>query len=130
MLGGGAGAIFLFFFKQKTAYEITYGDWSSDVCSSDLVRDIKAAGLFDISHMGEVTVSGAEAEPFLNHMLTNDLRKLVPGQGQYTLMCHERGGVIDDLYAYRFGPQDYLLILNASRIDPDVAWLRRQVAAW
>ena len=87
-----------------------------------------AAGVFDISHMGEVTVSGPGALAFLNRTLTNDIRKLAPGQGQYTLMCNERGGVIDDLYAYRLAPDAFFLIINASRIDVDVAWLQAQAA--
>src|SRR6185503_2674308 len=90
----------------------------------------KTGGLFDISHMGEVTVSGPGSLDFLNHTLTNDLRKLAVGQGQYTLMCNERGGVIDDLYAYRIGEQEFLLVINASRIDADVAWMVQQLASW
>ena len=88
----------------------------------------KAAGIFDISHMGEVTVSGSGAAEFLNSVLTNDIRKLAPGEGQYTLMCNERGGVIDDLYACRLSGEVYFLIINASRIEPDVAWLQAQAA--
>ena len=84
----------------------------------------RAAGIFDISHMGEVLVNGPQAEAFLNHTLTNDVRKLAVGQGQYTLMCNEHGGVIDDLYVYRIGRDEYLLIINASRINADVDWLR------
>jgi aminomethyltransferase len=90
----------------------------------------RAAGLFDISHMGEVHLTGTAACEFLNRTLTNDLRKLLPGHGQYTLMCNERGGVIDDLYVYRLGDEDFLLIINASRIEPDVAWLRKQLDAF
>ena len=78
--------------------------------------------------MGEVTVSGAGALEFLNRTLTNDIRKLAPGQGQYTLMCNEHGGVIDDLYAYRLAPDAFFLIINASRIEADVAWLQAQAA--
>jgi aminomethyltransferase len=87
-----------------------------------------AAGIFDISHMGEVTVSGAAAVEFLNRVLTNDIRRLAPGEGQYTLMCNERGGVIDDLYAYSLSGEVFLLIINASRVGPDVAWLKSQAA--
>lgn len=85
-----------------------------------------AAGIFDISHMGEVTVSGAGAEDFLNYVLTNDVRKLASGEGQYTLMCNENGGVVDDLYAYKLSDGVYLLIVNASRTPDDVAWLHAQ----
>jgi aminomethyltransferase len=75
-------------------------------------------------------VGGGEAEGFLNQTLTNDIRKLAVGQGQYTLMCNARGGVIDDLYAYRLASGEYLLIINASRIDGDVAWLEKQLAGF
>src|SRR2546423_7798775 len=106
---------------------IEFGGWEMPVQYTSIMDEHltvrKAAGLFDISHMGEVLVTGQAAEPFLNQTLTNDLRKLVVGQGQYTLMCNERGGVIDDLYIYRVATDEYLLIINASRIEEDVAWL-------
>src|SRR5438477_3343445 len=110
---------------------IEFGGWEMPVQYTSIVEEHlavrKAAGVFDISHMGEVLVSGPGAEPFLNHTLTNDLRKLAIGQGQYTLMCNESGGVIDDLYLYRLSTDDYLLIINASRIEEDVAWLEQQL---
>jgi aminomethyltransferase len=112
---------------------IEFGGWEMPVQYTSIIDEHlavrRAAGLFDISHMGEVALKGPSAEAFLNHTLTNDVRKLAVGQGQYTLMCNERGGVIDDLYAYRFAPDEYLLIINASRIDADVAWLEQQLAA-
>lgn len=108
---------------------IEFGGWEMPVYYTSIVDEHQAvrqaAGLFDISHMGEVIVSGAQAEAFLNATLTNDVRKLAPGHGQYTLMCNEQGGVIDDLYAYRMNESDFLLIINASRIDEDLAWLER-----
>ena len=113
---------------------IEFGGWEMPVQYSSIIDEHlavrKAAGLFDISHMGEASVRGAGALEFLNHMLGNDLRKLAIGQGQYTHLCNERGGAIDDLYAYRVGEQDFLLIINASRIEPDIAWLEKQLAAW
>jgi aminomethyltransferase len=111
---------------------IEFGGWEMPVQYTSITDEHlavrNAAGIFDISHMGEVTVSGAGAEAFLNSVLTNDIRKLAPGEGQYTLMCNERGGVIDDLYAYRLSDGVYFLIINASRIEPDVAWLQKQAA--
>jgi aminomethyltransferase len=111
---------------------IEFGGWEMPVQYTSIMDEHlavrQAAGIFDISHMGEVSVSGPGAESFLNHTLTNDLRKLAPGAGQYTLMCNERGGVIDDLYAYRLGPEEFLLIINASRIDADLRWLRGRLA--
>jgi len=113
---------------------IEFGGWEMPVQYSSIMDEHlavrKAGGLFDISHMGEVMVSGPGALAFLNHTLTNDLRKLTAGQGQYTLLCNEQGGVIDDLYAYRLGDEEFLLIINASRIDADVPWLEQQLAAW
>ena len=113
---------------------IEFGGWEMPVQYTSITDEHlavrKAAGLFDISHMGEVLVSGPAAEAFLNQILTNDLRKLAAGQGQYTLMCNERGGAIDDLYAYRLTADEYLLIINASRIEADVAWLEKQLAAF
>jgi aminomethyltransferase len=113
---------------------IEFGGWEMPVQYTSITDEHlavrKAAGLFDIAHMGEVLLSGTGAEAFLNQTFTNDLRKLLPGQGQYTLMCNERGGVIDDLYAYRLTADEYLLIINASRIDADVAWLEGQRAAF
>lgn len=111
---------------------IEFGGWEMPVHYTSITDEHlavrNAAGIFDISHMGEVTVSGAGAEAFLNSILTNDLRKLAPGDGQYTLMCNERGGVIDDLYAYKLSEGVYFLIINASRIEADIAWLRTQEA--
>ena len=111
---------------------IEFGGWEMPVQYTSITDEHlavrNAAGIFDISHMGEVTVSGAAAAAFLNHVLTNDIRKLSAGQGQYTLMCNPRGGVIDDLYAYQLSDGVYLLIINASRIEPDVAWLQARAA--
>lgn len=112
---------------------VEFGGWEMPVQYTSIVDEHQtvrgAAGVFDICHMGEVFVRGAGAEAFLNATLTNDVRKLSPGQGQYTLMCNERGGVLDDLYCYRLDANEYLLIINASRIPDDVAWLEKQLAS-
>jgi len=104
---------------------IEFGGWEMPVQYTSIVDEHlavrRAAGLFDISHMGEISVEGPQASAFLNRVLTNDLRKVAPGQGQYTLMCNERGGAVDDLYAYRFGEREFLLIVNASRTGFDAA---------
>src|SRR5947207_5339169 len=113
---------------------IEFGGWEMPVQYTSIMDEHlsvrAAAGLFDISHMGQVAVRGPGAETFLNRTLTNDIRKLAGGQAQYTLMCNERGGVVDDLYAYRLAPTRYLLVINASRIDADMARLGQQLAAW
>jgi len=113
---------------------IEFGGWEMPVQYTSITDEHlavrNAAGIFDISHMGEVVVEGPAALDFLNYVLTNDVRKLQVGEGQYTLMCNEDGGVIDDLYLYRLGDSDFLLIINASRIDDDFAWLQKQHAAF
>ena len=121
----------LFEAHQRLGGKLTeFGGWEMPVQYSSIVDEHltvrKAAGLFDISHMGEILFKGPRAEAFLNQTLTNDVRKLAIGQGQYTLMCNERGGVIDDLYTYRLESCEYLLIVNASRIETDAAWLDKQ----
>lgn len=88
-----------------------------------------AAGLFDISHMGEFTIRGTNAEIWLNHLLANDVSKIVDGQGQYSFLLNERGGVIDDLIFYRLAADHYFLIVNASKIDEDAAWIRPHLEA-
>lgn len=109
---------------------IEFGGWEMPVQYTGIIDEHltvrEAAGMFDISHMGEVLVSGPAAVDFLNRVLTNDIRKLEIGGAQYTLMCNGAGGVVDDLYTYRFGEKNYLLIINASRIGEDVSWLLKQ----
>jgi glycine cleavage system T protein (aminomethyltransferase) len=112
---------------------IEFGGWEMPVQYTSIIDEHlavrKAAGLFDISHMGQVLVGGPKAEGFLNQVLTNNVRKLAVGEGQYTLLCNERGGTQDDLYAYRLAGDEYLLIVNASRIESDAAWLQQQLTS-
>src|SRR6476661_7213934 len=112
---------------------IEFGGWEMPVQYTSITDEHlavrNAAGIFDISHMGEALVSGPGASGFLNRSLTNDVRKLAVGAGQYTLMCNAEGGVIDDLYVYRIGENEYLLVINASRIDEDVLWLEGALEA-
>src|SRR3954467_6353955 len=83
---------------------VEFGGWEMPVQYTSIVDEHNAvrnaAGIFDISHMGEVLVSGPGAADFLNRTLTNDIRKLAIGTGQYTIMCNAEGGAVDDLYAY------------------------------
>lgn len=81
------------------------------------------AGLFDVSHMGEITVKGKDAFAFVNHLITNDLSVIVDNQVQYNLMCNENGGVVDDLLVYRKGQEDMYLVVNAANCDKDYAWI-------
>jgi aminomethyltransferase len=89
----------------------------------------KSVGVFDISHMGEFEVRGSAAEEWLNGLLTNDVSVLDDGQGQYTLLLNEKGGVIDDLILYRIDAERYFLVVNASRIEADFFWMSRRLPA-
>lgn len=110
---------------------IDFGGWELPVQFSGIQKEHEAvrerAGLFDVSHMGEFTVSGEQAEAFLQHMMTNDVTTIVPGQAQYTLMCYPDGGVVDDLLIYKLAEQQYMLVVNASNIDKDWAWLQEHI---
>lgn len=82
-------------------------------------------GIFDVSHMGEVTVKGPRALDFVQKITVNDASTLADGQAQYSAMCLESGGIIDDLLVYRKGENDYLLVINASNIAKDFAWMEQ-----
>src|SRR6201991_279641 len=84
------------------------------------------AGVFDVSHMGEIATSGPDAEAFLQRLLSNDIAKLLTGGAQYSLLCREDGGVLDDLFTYRLGATDFLTVTNASNHEKDFAWFSRQ----
>ena len=85
-------------------------------------------GMFDVSHMGEIFVEGPQAEAFVNHIFTNEIRGFEPGKVLYGMMCYPDGGVVDDLLVYReFEPDHFLLVVNAANIDKDYAWILKQV---
>lgn len=86
----------------------------------------EAAGLFDVSHMGEVDVRGPEAAALLDRLVTNDVSRLYPGRALYSPMCYPTGGVVDDLIVYCRGPEDFFLCINAGNIEKDLAWIRDQ----
>jgi len=83
-----------------------------------------AAGLFDVSHMGEITMEGKDAIANLNHLLTNDYTKMKEGKVRYSPMCYENGGVVDDLLVYKYNDEKYLIVVNASNKDKDYAWMK------
>lgn len=85
------------------------------------VRD--GVGVFDISHMGRVTVTGPNAERFLNHVVTNDVSKLSPNAAQYSVMCLENGGIVDDFVVYRLELAEFLVVFNAGNRTKDLSWL-------
>ncbi len=87
------------------------------------VRD--ACGIFDTSHMGRTWAEGPDTEKFLNYLVTNDVDKLEPYGGLYTVMCMPTGGIVDDLILYKFTPEKYLVVYNASNRDKDFKWMKK-----
>ena len=87
-------------------------------------------GMFDVSHMGEVEVEGPGALAFLQRVLSNDVYKIAIGGAQYSCLCQEDGGVLDDLFVYRLGGDRYLIVTNAANHETDLAWLGRQSRAF
>jgi len=112
---------------------VPFGGWLMPVQYSSIREEHEAVrtslGVFDISHMGELVVSGAAAGEWLNTMLTNNLARLEAGMGQYTFLLNDEAGVIDDLIVYRIENEKFLLVVNASRIEEDFAWLQSHLAA-
>ena len=108
---------------------VPFGGWEMPVqytgvkAEHDAVRT--RAGVFDVSHMGEFRVTGPDAEAFLQRVTTNDVTKLKPGRAQYNWLPNESGGLVDDIYVYRVGPEEFLLVVNAANIAKDWAHLQR-----
>jgi aminomethyltransferase len=106
---------------------IEFGGWDMPLSYSGATEEHQAVrrrcGLFDVSHMGEVEVRGPEAAAVCQHLTANDVSKLRIGDAQYSLLCNERGGVIDDLVVLRTGADRYVLIVNAANTATDVAWI-------
>ncbi|MCL2462806.1 MAG: glycine cleavage system aminomethyltransferase GcvT [Defluviitaleaceae bacterium] len=88
----------------------------------------KAAGLFDVSHMGEVTLTGPQALENAQRLFTNDFAKMKDGQIKYTVMCGENGGILDDMLVYRLGAERFLIVVNAANRETDAEWMRAHIS--
>ncbi len=109
---------------------VPFAGWEMPVQYEGVIPEHRAVradcGAFDVSHMGELEVEGPRATAFLQSVLSNDLERIAPGGAQYTLLTNERGGIVDDLIAYRLEPHRYLLIVNAGNKDAAFAWLKER----
>ncbi|MBC6308094.1 glycine cleavage system aminomethyltransferase GcvT [Listeria sp. FSL L7-1582] len=119
-------------YEKYGAKTIDFGGWDLPVQFSGIKAEHEAvrtaAGLFDVSHMGEVAVQGPESLAFLQKVLSNDISKLKIGKAQYNIMCYETGGVVDDLVVYMKADDDYLLVVNASNTEKDFEWLAKHAS--
>src|SRR5690625_551255 len=108
---------------------IEFFGWELPVQFAGIMREHRStrseAGLFDVSHMGKIVVSGLESVAFLDHLVTNNISKLVTNKVQYSFMCNDDGGTIDDLLIYMIDDKEYLLVVNASNTKKDLVWLQQ-----
>ena len=106
---------------------VNFAGWALPVQYTSILSEHEAVrsalGLFDVSHMGEVTIKGRSAEDFVQKLVTGDVAKLKDRQVLYSLMCYEDGGVVDDLLVYKLSVEEYLLVVNAANTDKDFAWI-------
>ena len=107
-----------------------FGGFDMPIQYSTIIDEHQAVrtdcGVFDVSHMGEVTVKGADAERYVQHIFTNDVSKIEAGQILYGMMLYDNGGTVDDLLVYKMAENDFLLVINTANIDKDWEWMQKQ----
>ena len=110
--------------RELKAKMVSFGGWDMPIQYEGVLAEHKhvreSVGVFDVSHMGEVRVSGEDAEKFLNWITINNISKLANGDGQYTALPNKEGGFVDDLIIYRIEENNYLLCVNASNTEKDL----------
>ncbi len=117
--------------KRLGAKLVEFGGWEMPLQYTSIIEEHKAvrerAGVFDVSHMGEILIEGADAVPFVDNLITNSVSKLKNGEICYSPMCYENATIVDDLLAYKFSDSKVLLVVNASNTDKDYEWIRSQM---
>ena len=123
--------------RAAQARMVPFAGWEMPVqYKAGVLSEVQAvrnrAGMFDVSHMGRLRVHGADAFAYLQHLVVSDVSRLPPtgGTAQYSLLCREAGGIIDDIIVYRLGPNEFIVVVNASNRDKDVAWMRHHTGKW
>lgn len=118
-------------YEEHGAKTIDFGGWDLPVQFTSIKEEHEAvrtkAGLFDVSHMGEIEVKGNDSLAFLQKVMTNDIATINNGDALYTAMCYENGGTVDDLIVYKKADDDYLLVVNAANTEKDFEWLQKHV---
>ncbi len=111
-----------------------FGGFDMPIQYSNIIDEHQAVrnhcGVFDVSHMGEVLVSGPEAERYVNHIFTNNVVGIATGKILYGMMCYEDGGTVDDLLVYKMADNRFFLVINAANIDKDWAWMQQQAVGF
>lgn len=115
--------------KNLGAKLVEFAGFEMPIQYSSIIAEHKAVrysvGVFDVSHMGEVFVKGEKALDFVQHITVNDASKLFSGRVQYSAMCYDDGGIVDDLLVYRIADDEFMLVVNASNIEKDFAWMQK-----
>lgn len=118
-------------YEKYGAKTIDFGGWELPVQFISIIKEHQAvrnqAGLFDVSHMGDVEVKGSNALPYIQKLITNDVSKLEVNQALYSPMCYPDGGTVDDQLVYKLQDDHYLIVINAANIDKDVEWMQKHV---
>lgn len=119
--------------KAQNARIVDFAGWEMPIQYKGIIAEHNAtrtrAGLFDVSHMGEISVTGPGAGAFINTLVTNDISKAKAGRAVYSPLCLESGGAVDDLLVYVLGEDQYLLVVNAANTDKDYQWIRGHAPA-
>jgi aminomethyltransferase len=114
-------------YKQYGGKLVEFGGWEMPIQFEGIIIEHEAvrcaAGIFDVSHMGEVDIKGVEAFEFVQNLVTNDISSLKDNQILYTFMCYQNGGVVDDLLVYKFSSEHFYLVINAGNIEKDFKWM-------
>lgn len=115
--------------KNLNAKLVEFAGFEMPVQYTSIIQEHKTVrhkvGVFDVSHMGEIFIKGARALDFVQYITINDASKLFPGRVQYSAMCYEDGGIVDDLLVYKISDQEFLLVVNASNIQKDFDWMNK-----
>lgn len=108
---------------------VDFAGYKMPVLYTSIIAEHKAVrnsvGIFDVSHMGEVFIRGSEAEEFVQFITVNDVSSMINGRVQYSAMCYEDGGIVDDLLVYKFNENEFMLVVNASNKDKDFEWMKK-----
>ena len=114
--------------KSLNAKIVSFHGWLLPIQYTSIIEEHNAtrtkAGLFDISHLGKIEVAGRSSKEFLQKIFTNNIEKAVPGGIVYSPLCSDNGGTLDDAFIYNAGKDRYVLIVNASTFEKDLAWMR------
>lgn len=117
--------------RDGGAKMVDFGGWEMPINYGSQIEEHNAvrqdAGMFDVSHMTIIDIKGSQAEAFLYHLLSNDIKKINPNQAMYSTMLNPKGGVIDDLIVYKLATDDFRMVVNAATRDKDIAWIAEQI---